>query len=270
MKNVAKSAAADRSPDPLVATTNAQLREAWGNPERMTEVQAEILSQKKLLLNWYRKIYRYLAANLSAATVNVEIGSGSSRLYEHIDGLIRSNVVFIKENDLVFSAYEMPFQDNSVGNIILISVLHHLAEPYAFFQEAERVLKPGGRVLISDPYLSILSYPVWKYLHPEGCDRKHLGFASAGSVNPITDANSANATILFCSGKNPFAEQCRSLSLVKVEFHTKFLYWLAGGYNFPQFVPSWSLPAIDFLERALAPFDKWMASFLFAVVEKEK
>lgn len=253
-----------------VITTYEDLKQAWGNPVKTTEVQAKILAKKGLLLSWHRKIYKYMAENLSKETVNIEIGSGSSKLYEHISGLIRSNIIFIKKNDIAFSAYQIPFMDGSVGNIILIDVLHHLHDPHAFFREAERVLKPGGRILICDPYLSTLSYPIWKYLHPENCDCNHLGFNKQGKINPLIDANSANASLLFFSDKDPFSKICRCLTVKKTVLHSKFHYWIAGGYSFPQFLPTVFAPLIDLVERVLAPFDKWLASFMFVIIEKKK
>lgn len=250
-------------------TPRKDLKNAWGDSEETTRVQTKILMEKKVLLNWYRKIYDYMKENIFPHAVTVEIGSGSSLLFEHIPGLVKSNVIPIQDNDLVFSAYQMPFEDGSVGNLILINVLHHLGDPYAFFEEAERVLVPGGRILISDPYLSLLSYPVWKFLHPEPCDRSRLGFSVAGEPNPLTDANSANATLLFASREKPFEQRCRSLFLKEVKLHSKFQYWLAGGYNFPSLVPASWVPAVDFLELLFSPLDKWMASFMFAVIEKK-
>lgn len=250
-------------------TPRKDLKDAWGDPEETTRVQTKILKEKKVLLDWYRKAYAFVAQETSSHTVHVEIGSGSSLLFEHIPGLIKANIIFIRENDLVFSGYQLPFMDNSVGDLILINVLHHMGDPYAFFEEAERVLKPGGRILISDPYLSFLSYPVWNYLHPEPCNIKRLGFGGAAEANPLTDANSANATLLFCSGKNPFEQRCRNLAVVRVKLHTKFQYWLAGGYNFPQLIPDALLPATQFLEQFFSPLDQWMASFMFAIIEKK-
>ena len=252
-----------------VLAANDRMSEAWGNPEEMTGVQTEILSKKKLLLLWSRGVYRYIKNNLSENTVTLEMGSGSSLLWEHVPGLIRSNILFVKENDLVFSAFNIPFKNSSVGNIVMINVLHHLQDPVTFFEEAERVLKPGGRVLISDPYISLLSYPVWHYLHPENCDIKNIGFGKTDHINPLIDANSATATNMFCGKDFSISGTCDQLDLVKVKLHSKFLYWIAGGYNFPQFIPTFLNPLVKLVEKALSPLDKWLASFMYVVIEKK-
>ncbi|KMP10628.1 hypothetical protein UZ36_07035 [Candidatus Nitromaritima sp. SCGC AAA799-C22] len=253
-----------------IITTNDEMNEAWGNPEEMTGLQTKLLAKKRLLLIWYRQTYEYIKNNLSGSGLVIEMGSGSSFLHEHIPGLVRSNIIFVKENDLVFSAFALPFKDSSVGDIVLINVLHHLQDPFLFFKEAERVLKPGGRVLISDPYMSLLSYPVWHYLHPENCEKKKIGFNNAGEINPMIDANSATATSMFCLKDSPLANHCDYLKPVKVELHSKFLYWIAGGYNFPQFIPTCFAPLVNFAEKILSPFNKWLASFMYAVLEKRE
>ena len=252
-----------------VLAANDRLSEVWGNPEEMTGVQTEILSKKKLLLFWSREVYRYIKKNLSEHTVTLEMGSGSSLLWEHIPELIRSNILLVKENDLVFSAFNIPFKDSSVGNIILINVLHHLQDPVAFFEEAERVLKPGGRVLISDPYMSLLSYPIWHYLHPENCDVKNIGFNKSGDINPLIDANSATATNMFCNRGFSMSDRYDQLNLVEVQLHSKFFYWIAGGYNFPQFIPTFLNPLVELVEKFLSPLDKWLASFMYVIIEKK-
>jgi SAM-dependent methyltransferase len=52
---------------------------------------------------------------------------------------------------LCADGYELPFADASFGLVLLIAVLEHTSEPWRLLQEARRVLKPGGRVLIVVP-----------------------------------------------------------------------------------------------------------------------
>ncbi|UYV13985.1 MAG: metalloregulator ArsR/SmtB family transcription factor [Phycisphaera sp.] len=47
-------------------------------------------------------------------------------------------------------AENLPLEDGSIDLVVLGLVLHHLESPQAALQEAARVLKPGGRVLIVD------------------------------------------------------------------------------------------------------------------------
>jgi ubiquinone/menaquinone biosynthesis C-methylase UbiE len=48
------------------------------------------------------------------------------------------------------SAYALPLPDKSVDLVLCIQTMHHLKDPLAFFNEAARVLKQGGKYVIVD------------------------------------------------------------------------------------------------------------------------
>jgi len=55
--------------------------------------------------------------------------------------------------DRVASVYQLPFSDNEFQIVLCMSVLEHLEEPYRAVAEMHRVLKPGGRIIVSVPFL---------------------------------------------------------------------------------------------------------------------
>jgi len=57
---------------------------------------------------------------------------------------------------LYCSSYALPFLDESIGGVLLLSVLEHLQSPQIELKEAYRVLLPGGKMLVSAPF----SFPI--------------------------------------------------------------------------------------------------------------
>jgi len=48
------------------------------------------------------------------------------------------------------NALNLPFEDNSIDNVVSTFSLHHWSDPSRAFREIRRVLKPGGQLLIFD------------------------------------------------------------------------------------------------------------------------
>lgn len=58
-------------------------------------------------------------------------------------------------------AEETPFVDSHFDIVIICCVLHHLHDPKKFFQEAHRILKTNGTLIIGEPHFLL---PVRKFI----------------------------------------------------------------------------------------------------------
>jgi SAM-dependent methyltransferase len=81
-------------------------------------------------------------ANLFAATEYIGIDIEQSG-HDHT----RSNI------DVFYDGLNIPFEDNSFDSIVCFEVLEHVFEPDKIVQEMHRVLKPGGKVLLTTPFI---------------------------------------------------------------------------------------------------------------------
>ena len=134
------------------------------------------LGANKNLLFWYRELYRDQFRDLpNPLTLSIlEVGSGTSPLKQFFSNVITSDVLDLDYLDLVFDCHEIDkldaIPDNSIDVITLTNVLHHLKSPIAFLNCAASKLKPGGKVIATEPFFSVLSTPIFKYLHHEPVD----------------------------------------------------------------------------------------------------
>ena len=72
-------------------------------------------------------------------------------------------------NDLAADASRLPLAAGSVDSVVGLDVLHHLAAPAAFFAEAARVLRASGRLALVEPWITPLSWVVYRFFHQEDC-----------------------------------------------------------------------------------------------------
>jgi ubiquinone/menaquinone biosynthesis C-methylase UbiE len=99
----------------------------------------------------------------------LEIGSGPGFLSQIVEGLITSDYDNFLGIKVVCDAHDLPFHDQSFSNIFFVDVLHHLKSPLECFRDISRVLQPGGRLIMIEPYTTPLSRFFYKYIHHESC-----------------------------------------------------------------------------------------------------
>ena len=82
---------------------------------------------------------------------------------------IATDIHAVPWNTLAADAGRLPVRDGVVGAVVGLDVLHHLADPAAFFAEAARVLAPGSRLALVEPWITPFSWVVYRFLHQEDC-----------------------------------------------------------------------------------------------------
>ncbi len=206
---------------------------------------------RALYTRWYGLVRDALPPR--ALGRRVELGSGPGFAKGLVPDLELSDVVRAPWHDHELSAESLPFPDGSLGALVLFDVLHHLPSPARFFAEAERVLAPGGRVVLCEPYVSALSYPVYRWLHEEGLDRGVDPFGDAGSAagpNPF-DGNQAVPTMLFEARRTDFERRFPRLRVVSVRRLAGPAYPASGGFNRGALLPMALWRALDAVESRL-------------------
>jgi hypothetical protein len=101
-----------------------------------TLLHAKIINKKPFLRKLYIDYYKQLRKAVPdfENKVLVELGSGGGFIKEIIGNVIMSDVLELPNVDKVFSAVSMPFGETSVDAFFMFDVLHHIADPRAFFR----------------------------------------------------------------------------------------------------------------------------------------
>ena len=83
-------------------------------------------------------------------SVVLNLGSGTNRVHPEIFNI---DIFAFKNVDIVADINDMPLRDEVVDGIVCDTVLEHLREPLGALQEMSRIMRPGGTLILSVPFL---------------------------------------------------------------------------------------------------------------------
>ncbi len=220
-------------------------------------LRRRIIQEKKFLRRIYEEWYQALVSAIPDGSGSVlEIGAGAGFFKNFAPGVITSECFYLLDIDIVLDAGHLPFADGSLKAIVMTDVFHHLPKPRLFLCEAVRCLRPGGVVVMVEPWVTSWSHFVYSRFHHEPFrpDSRQWEFASEG---PLSGANGALPWIVFCRDRKQFENEFPQLHIGSIAPMMPFRYLLSGGVSLISLQPGWTFGVWHFLERLLA---RWMDS----------
>lgn len=227
------------------------------------------IRQKKFLYKIYVDFYQTFKETSLPAGPIVEIGSGAGFIKDIMPNVITSDVIAGPDIDQIFSADKLPFKNNSIAAFVMIDVLHHIKDSEKALKEMFRCLKPKGKVIMIEPYNSLLGGLIYKYFHPERKNYKPKAGWKIEGYGRMTDSNPTLPWIIFVRDRKLFEEKFPKLKIIKVNPHTPFKYLISGGLTKLQFLPTSFYPLVHSMEKSLSPLNKLIGMFVTIELQKQ-
>lgn len=93
-----------------------------------------------------------------AGGIILDCGAGKRQVY--YDNVVNYEIVDYDTTDVIGVGEHLPFHDNSFDAVLSLAVLEHVRDPFQCANEISRVLKPGGKLFCTMPFLQPLhGYP---------------------------------------------------------------------------------------------------------------
>lgn len=194
-----------------------------------------------------REIFCFLRNNSHFLSGNLLDFGGGSKPYQNLfvksQNYFSIEVLSNKENlktDVYYNGSKLPFADNTFDSILCSEVFEHVENINEVVLELFRVLKPGGKMIVTTPFMCIE--------HEMPSDFRRFSF------NGLKSLMINNNFIILKSQKllNNFHVICQTLNfyifqvLKKKSRYGKYLvYFLSGVLNFASIIVNFFLPKAD-------------------------
>jgi len=230
------------------------------------EEHREIFRTKPVLGEVYSVWFDQLLFDLPAQARVLEVGAGPGRFAEHVHlrrpdlRWIASDLIEAPWNDLVADALRLPFRSGVFDAVLGVDLIHHLAQPAVFFREAVRVLTPGGWLAFVEPWVTAFSFPIYRWLHQEGCRPRLDPWSPFGGDAKGKDAFEGDAAVVWRLVRDTPPARWHELGLdpPRTAILNAFAYLLTLGFRRFSLLPPSLLPALLRMDRATRGASPWL------------
>jgi SAM-dependent methyltransferase len=235
---------------------------------RTTHLRLQIIQQKSFLQQIYQEWYRAIAATLPPGEGAVlELGAGAGFMRDFIPNLITSEIFYCPNIRAVLDGLRLPFVAKSLRGIVMTDVLHHLPQPRLFFAEATRCVRPGGVVVMIEPWVTPLSRFVYSRLHHEPFQPESSSW-ELPIAGPLSGANGALPWIIFARDRSKFEQEFPRWQIELIKPIMPFRYLLSGGVSLRTLVPGCSFGLWREVENAFSRWSNQLAMFAQIVLRR--
>jgi SAM-dependent methyltransferase len=212
-----------------------------------------------LLKSRYDWIKQYVTQN----ETGVELGSGSghSKLFMPGYNYITTDILEIPWLDKHhIDAHNTSFEKESFDYIILENVLHHLDKPVLFFNEADRLLKSGGKIIIFEPFSSFFLKLALKLTKHEHCyDQERIfdqDYSFLSTSKDFWDGNNSIARMIF-DQPDKFLSEYPQFEIKHKSYAEFFVFLNSGGV----YMENYYIPLNNYLLKKIKKIDDMLIKF---------
>ena len=236
-------------------------------PKEWIDAHRRVWATKPVLRAVYQRWFQLLRERAAAGRI-VEIGCGPGFFKAAYGDVIATDVTANPYADCILDAAVLPFAAGSLGSIVMIDVFHHLPEPERFLREAERVLRPGGRIVLVEPWIGVAGRLFWTYLHHEDCDPSVP--PEAPWRGPSKDPMQGNAALPYLYfGAGGHAERLGlALRVTERQAFAGLPWLLSGGFQPFSLFPAALGGAVERVDRLLSRLPRWTATRCLITLER--
>ncbi len=240
---------------------NREIHENLRHWERKPALQAE-----------YARFYRLIAQQLEGIPAGpvLECGSGIGNLKSVLPAAITSDLFPNPWLDRQENIYALTCADASLGGVVLFDVFHHLEFPGTALRELQRVLQPGGRIVLFEPSAGLLGRVVLGLFHhePLALNQPITWDAPPGFDPTATTYYAAQGNAWRIFGPGGQGRALPGWRLRETRYFPALPWLLTGGFRGPSLAPGPLRPVAEFAERILGLAPRCFASRMLVVLEK--
>lgn len=246
---------------------NPEVREAWnsGSDTGLLSAYERVWDRKAVLRTFYERWYSEIFDALKPGNI-IEIGAGTGNFKRWLPERNRRcctlDILPGKYVDMQADALRLPFRAGTLDNIVMIDTIHHLAQPFRFLHHAKDLLRPGGRVIMLEPFVSLWGRFVYRFLHHERYD---FSFVETDAPKKAAwEGNPAVPRIVLA----PENRHRIPLEVKTITYSECLAYLISGGFSYRALLPSPLLRGLHRLEQNPLFENRVLSIRVFAVLEK--